>query len=263
MLAIGILRDDELEPAGTGFLIGPALAFTASHVVSEAIAESPRRNCFVVASQIVNRGETPLLWNVRTVNRMPSAAEANDRPMDIALLELEPCGDRVVEIEENRRWFFELNVATPRIGQRVVAYGFSQSEIRRSESDSLAFESTHAFRRVEGIVSEVRWPFRDIGLLPFPCFAVHAEFEAGMSGGPVFNDRYQVCGVVSCGGIPGVSWASIIWPALAIRLDGAYLPDHARSGRIRARNHHCVSFRPQEEGPVPTILFDPEFQEPW
>lgn len=260
MLAIAVLRGDELEPRGTGFLIGQSLALTATHVINDVFMESSCSESSVVAQQIVDRGEATLLWHVRDIYRFPSAAEGDDHPLDIALLRLKPHGDRVAAIEDHRRWFFELNIATPKVGQRVVAYGFSKSEVQRDPAEPFVFNLAHAFHRVEGFVSDVQWPHRDLGLLSFPCFAVAADFEPGMSGGPVFNDRDQVCGVVSSGGIAGISWASVLWPALGISLDGAYLLDHARKGTIRAKNHHCVSLLPNDEGPFPTVTFDPNVE---
>jgi Trypsin-like peptidase domain len=252
MLALSILRDDELEPVGTAFLIGPSLAFTATHTIDDVSEDYA-----VIAQQIVDHGKTPLLWSVTAMYRSPAAVSEDDRPLDIAVLALEAFGE-AIETERHRRFFFELNVATPRIGQKVVAYGFTKSATRRAADDPFLFETTHRFRHVEGVVSEVRWPHRDLGMMPWPCFAVEADFDPGMSGGPIFNSQSQVCGVVSSGGILGLSWGSILWPALRISLDGIHLLDLARRGVIRVRNHHCVTLWPDNhQGPFPGVAFDP------
>lgn len=263
VLAIAVLGGEELTQLGTGFLIGQSLAFTAAHVISDPFfRKSKDEDCFVVAYQVVNRGQTPLLWSIRRICRFPSVAGTDDRPLDIALLKLERHGEPVAEIEKHRRMFFGMNVAPPKVGQPVVAYGFAKSTIQSDPANPLVFDVGHTFRRVEGQVSEIRSPYRDLALMPFPCFSVNADFEAGMSGGPVFNSQDQICGIVSSGGIGGVSWASILWPSLAIKCEGTHLLDLARNGRIRARNHHCVSLRPNGEEPAPTVVFEHDFELP-
>jgi hypothetical protein len=172
-------------------------------------------------------------------------------------LPLKPFGAVQSEIEDHRRWFFELNVATPRIGTRVEAYGFTESACELSQEGPFTFNSRHSFLRVPGEIVDVHFPKRDDAGMPFPCFQIAADFEPGMSGGPVFNDRDQVCGVVSRGGGFGVSWASILWPALAIRMKGKTALQLVREGAIRARNYHCVNVYDVPGEPFPGISFDP------
>jgi len=83
-----------------------------------------------------------------------------------------------------------------------------------------------------------------------------------MSGGPVFNDRNQVCGVVSRGGGFGISWASTLWPALAIRMKGKTALQLVREGEIRAHNYHCVNVYDVPGEPFPGVSFDPNREVP-
>lgn len=256
ILAIGMFADGAITPLGTGFLIGGSLALTATHCVNDTFLKDLGEHYFVVV-QIVDRGAEPLLWNVRGIYRIPSLAEGEDRPLDIAVLKLGAHGESNPAIEAFRGNYFELNVATPSVGETVKAYGYAKSRIETDPGGLLCFELRHAYRRVEGRITEIHVPQRDAAFLPFPCFSVEGDFEPGMSGGPVFNERNQVCGLITGGGIDGISWASVLWPALGIKLDGRYLLDYARATRIRASNHHCVTLHESPDGPIPSISFDP------
>lgn len=215
-----------------------------------------------VAQQIIDRQEEPLLWRVKEMGRYPSLSERDDRPFDVGLLALEPFGSVQPNIEDHRQWFFELNVATPRIGTHVRAYGFAESTCEPLTEKPLTFASRHSFRKVAGEIVDIHFPKRDDAGMPFPCFQIAADFEPGMSGGPVFNDRDQICGVVSRGGGFGVSWASILWPSLAIRINGKIALQLVREGAIRARNHHCVNVQDAPSEPFPGISFDPTTEVP-
>ena len=68
--------------------------------------------------------------------------------------------------------------------------------------------------------------FRDKVMLPCPCFEISATFGPGMSGGPVFNEQGEICGIVSSG-IAGTSssYATTLWPSLSeiYNLEGNYI----------------------------------------
>lgn len=264
ILGLSAHKEGQLFSCGTAFLIGKQLAMTATHVLDQPFdrrhfdQDAPGADEFgVVASQIIERREHPLLWRVKEMGRYPSLSERDDRPFDIGLLALEPFSPVEPGIEYHRNWFFELNVATPKIGMRVVAYGFTKPRWDRDPDDADTFNLQCKFRRIEGTVVDVHFPKRDDAGMPFPCFQVDADFEPGMSGGPIFNDRQQVCGVISRGSGFGASWGSILWPALAIHINGKTGLELAHNGEIRARNFHCVKLHQVPGEKFPDVSFDP------
>ncbi len=259
ILGLSAYKEGQLFSCGTAFLIGKRLAMTATHVLDQPFDhDTPEADEFgVVAHQIIERQASPLLWRVKEMGRYPSLSGRDDRPFDIGPLALEPFGPVEPEIEFHRDLFFALNVATPKIGTRVVAYGFTKARWDRDSNSADAFDLRCQFRRIEGAVVDVHFPKRDDAGMPFPCFQVDADFESGMSGGPIFNDRQQVCGVVSRGGEFGASWGSILWPALAIQVNGKTGLELAHEGRIRAQNFHCVKLRKIQEEKFPSVSFDP------
>src|SRR5699024_4116564 len=149
---------------------------------------------------------------------------------------------------------FELNISPPKEGEKVAAYGFPNSKIKKiSENDDYdEFDYLNYNREVEGVVTKVFPKFRDKGFMTFPCFEIEREFANGMSGGPIFNEDDQVCGVISSCGINGVSYGSTLWPALGIKIGNKYLKDLARQGIIHAVNYEKIILE-EHQGKFPNI----------
>lgn len=264
ILGLSAHMEGQLFSCGTAFLIGKRLAMTATHVLDQPFnrrhfdQDAPGADEFgVLACQIIERRETPLLWQVKQMGRYPSLSKRDDRPFDIGLLALEPFGSVEQKIEHHRDRFLELNVATPKIGMKVVGYGFTNPRWDQDPTDIDTSNLRCQFRRIEGTVVNVHFPKRDEVGMPFPCFQVDADFEPGMSGGPIFNDRQQVCGVISRGSGFGASWGSILWPALAIQVNGMTGLELAHKGEILARNFHCVKLHQAPGEKFPDVSFDP------
>ncbi len=265
LLALAACRGGKLHSCGSGCLIGPSLALTATHVVDRPFdrrkfhsADPNDADFGLLAFQRVNRREDALSWRVKSAHRFPapSTDEENDRPIDVSLLDLAPHPPFIPELEEYRRWFFEINVAPPSVGSYVTAYGFAESEIEM-DSDPNSFVCKNQPVKIEGQVKEVYFPRRDHGFLPFPCFEIEGDFRPGMSGGPIFNERNQVCGIVSSGGILGVSYGTVLWPLLAVEFQGRRMLDLARERQIRVVNHQCVSIHVSKGYQFPRVEFDP------
>ena len=75
-------------------------------------------------------------------------------------------------------------------------------------------------------LAEVHEQNRDAVMLPFPCFRTNAQFDHGMSGGPIFNEAVELCGLI-CSGFPPseegcVSYGASLWPSMATELDLPY-----------------------------------------
>jgi hypothetical protein len=140
----------------------------------------------------------------------------------------------------------------PEIGERVAAFGYRRSSIQVSKN---AAGGNHIDLNDEpmtsvGVVREVYEWKRDSAVLPFPCYYVGARFDAGMSGGPVFDETGALCGIVCTNldashlvGEP-VSYVSTLWPFFRLMLSadrgnnfprGLRYPaiDLARGGQIK------------------------------
>jgi hypothetical protein len=267
ILSLAVFKDGHLYPCGSAFLVGRYLAMTATHILEQPfdqrtynIKHGEDPDFGVIAIQIVNRRRETLLWKVKSMYSCPSMSEIHERSFDVAFLNLEPFASSEEAIENFRWWFFELNVAPPKIGTKITAYGFTNPRIDQNEPISFNFSFRAKFHRVEGTITDLHIPVRDSGVMAFPCFQVDQQFEPGMSGGPIFNKKDQICGVVSRGSDFGISWGSIIWPALAINVNGKMGLDLAKDGKIRARNFHCVKIHYEDGKKFPSVSFDPNLQ---
>jgi hypothetical protein len=270
MLAVAAYYEDRVYPCGTAFLVGPSLAVTAAHVVDQPFdcrvysPPDPENPDFgIIAIQRVNKEERGLCWRVESEHRFPAPWTGEDddyeatRPVDVAVLKLVPLPPLVPELEDWRRSHLEVNVAPPSVGSMVTAFGFTRSDMNAEPIDSTLLMCSNVCRVVQGTVTDVFFPRRDRSMLVFPCFGIEGDFHSGMSGGPIFNDRGQVCGVVISGGIPGVCHGAVLWPILGVEVDGRRLLDLAAQGHIRAANHHCVTIHPDPAYEFPGITFNP------
>ncbi len=275
LLTLAEYRSGRLVPCGTAFLVGKSLALTAAHLVEQPsdrrkgdLRKAPEPDFGIVAIQRIAGGRAALCWRVEWVYRFPAASEiAEDgQYVDAALLTLIPLPPPLPHLESWRSLCLPLNVAPPAIGARVTGFGLTEMTMSQSAPlnpmDPLDAMCQQARRRVEGEVTGVFFPRRDRIALPFPCFEVRGDFEPGMSGGPIVDERGEVCGIISRGGIPGVSYGCVLWPVLGIEIDGKFLLDIARAGGLRARNLHRVSVHPAPGFLFPDVSFDAAASEP-
>jgi hypothetical protein len=242
--------DDIIEGIGTGFIINPnGLFVTASHVLVQAHDCGVRR---MGATGFYNHYEFYALY---ANNQM--AGEGSDlfggllpveniwAPIDLDIgygqLKLpihKETGNPIPTMSAR------LRAAIPEVGEIVTAVGYlAMCGTCREENGSLDIEFKMNTAVVSGKVVEVKPVRRDSGLLSFPCFRVDAEYDHGMSGGPIFDASGRVCGVV-CSGADwnGGSWGSLIWPLFGSEierrreaggpLEKALLYDLAKEGSI-------------------------------
>jgi S1-C subfamily serine protease len=120
----------------------------------------------------------------------------------------------------------KLNALPPQEGTTVSAFGYPSTNIEavitHSEDISITFR-VHAMTTT-GPVLRVFENRRDSSMLNFPCFEINARFEPGMSGGPVFNESGELCGIICSAitptqGVAHIAYAASLWPILGIKID--------------------------------------------
>lgn len=197
---------EEIVRSGTAVFIHPALAITAKHVILDywerlvgRIPEDTQvgEDFTIISNQLLSSGDEAL-WSVSRVYLVEDA--------DLAVLYLLPLNDTAKKQRDlQRRPRFSL--VAPPVGSRVAAYGFSVPEndvidIREfNVGDPLDWEDRPI--SATGIVSQVFLAAEPGTLAREPCFVTNARFDGGMSGGPVFNQDSELCGVVSWSMPPG------------------------------------------------------------
>src|SRR6185437_12557431 len=120
-----------------------------------------------------------------------------------------------------------LTFTTPTVGEHTLGFGYygSKGNITNKIMDGKTiadYSQKTAF--TQGIVKNIFPEKRDAIILKFPSFEIDAQFNPGMSGGPVFNEKGFVCGIV-CSSMPleetgeHLSYVSLLWPSLGTLLE--------------------------------------------
>jgi hypothetical protein len=122
----------------------------------------------------------------------------------------------------------QLRPEIPKPGSKVAALGYHQMKGTFKTTDLDTFEMTYEQNTVEvvGTVTDVHPEFREMGLLNFPCFVVDADYDHGLSGGPIFDETGSVCGVVCSGNTWGQgSYGSLVWPIFGCEIEVSRAPN--------------------------------------
>jgi hypothetical protein len=201
-----VFRDEGGDhTAGSAVLVAPGIAICAHHVILDFEEALRAGRCALLCAGPANHGT--VFWMVRNVVSIPGT--------DLTIL----CMTLASAMPpQNRFVVAHLTTRTPAIGERVALYGLPALARTGASKDGNAHIPLSA-RYTSGEVLEVHHDGRDKVMLPGPCFAVSCAAFGGMSGGPVFDDRGYLVGVVSTSydGDAPIAFVSHLWPALSIQ----------------------------------------------
>lgn len=207
-LVTDVGTDDPLI-VGTAFPIGQKTLVTAKHVLEETWEAKEnldiKRNLFAVQALPQNR---IILWVITQVIAHKTA--------DLMLLYVDPEANRHNPTLWVPPWRARRNA--PHKGEMVMAVGYVKGKLRiasRNPNGGGVLEMSDQGQMNFGMVKTVHNKSRDRVMLPCPCFEIGASFGPGMSGGPVFDRKGRICGIVSTG-IEGAvsSYAVTLGPSL-------------------------------------------------
>lgn len=204
---------------GSGVLVGPGVVLCATHVLSphldSLMAGAEIATCLGISSHGIQ------IWNVRKITVVPGT--------DITILGLELTS--ALPPEET---FIQsvITTRTPAIGEQLTICGFraSEAEFRRNED---GVKTSGEMWVCKGAIVEVYPQGRDRAMIPWPALAVEVPSRGGMSGGPVYDCHGLLVGLL-CSSVDyedgaGISYVSMLWPALTARFEGAWPPGLYRS----------------------------------
>lgn len=225
--------DNHLLPVGTAFCISRiGLVASAAHNALAALQYHPR------GEKILQRAELPpnvdlgsiglsVLHNwvsaqdTLSVNIWPLEGVQGAQPTDLIF--------GFPKFQQDFPYLpLRISLALPRIGSKVICVGYCETDLTEGSLSVEALKSgaisdwpshyRHKFQAVEGTVRHIYTQEFLPGYLRGACFEIDTEVKSGMSGGPVFNEHGNVCGVVSATasqffGRPS-SLATLFYPAL-------------------------------------------------
>jgi S1-C subfamily serine protease len=258
---------NSFDPMGSGVIITPELVLTARHVFDDyrknlGDEPPPDGSHTGFACAVLQEHRT-----AGTIVRHEIAKVWSAPWTDLALLRLrEPACD----FQGKPLRVVAMTMLPPAVGSQVAAFGYPRSTVIESEESVLV--SRRGVTTV-GQVMELHLDGRDRSMLPWPCFRIDARIDGGMSGGPVFNNKGELCGLMCSGvGQPSaneghLSYVTLLWPMLGLTLDfprigypaGKYPAiELAREKMILARHWDRVSITCRADGEAELAAFHPQ-----
>lgn len=135
-----------------------------------------------------------------------------------------------------------VNPFAPPVDEPIAAFGYRRGWARasRNAAGGPHIDVGDEFMSSVGVVREIHEWRRDQIMLPFPCYQVSARFDAGMSGGPVFDECGSLCGLI-CASVDGshesgepISFVTTLWPLFALIVNFDREDNHPRGIRYPA-----------------------------
>jgi hypothetical protein len=205
---------------GSGVFVADRLLMTARHVVqgywdaynnSKIKMNQPGKKMAdfeMFAIQAPGNSAKPALWAASKVAVCPYS--------DLALISVVPADD--LAKAQPPLGPLRLNILPPIKGEKITAFGYASTSVVAEIGQQVEFQLNPSTSM--GTVTEVFPEKRDSTLLSFPSYEVEAHFIGGMSGGPIFNEAGELCGLICSGydDVP-VAYGVVLWPMVGIRID--------------------------------------------
>jgi len=202
---------------GSAVLVAPGIALCARHVVESHVQEILDKKIDFICSGISRSGM--MFWRVKEITLT--------RQTDVAILAL-TFASRFPK--RNEFTLAAISTRLPREGELMTIAGFRASQ---DEFLSLPPTPNSIGGNILVATGEVRQLFEDRRdyMLPGPTVVLDCANLGGMSGGPAFDERGMLVGVLGVGedaseNAVGIAYVSLIWPALAMQIQPTWPPGY-------------------------------------
>lgn len=188
---------------GSGVMVGPGLGLCAAHVLHEYdfYDKLQRGEATLVVQAPLSDGGM-MLWTVLRIALVP---ESDLAVLSMALSSRYPADRHFVTAH--------LTTRMPALGDILTVTGLSAA----GDGTEAIGSNTRIEMAPQCQLGRVidRYPNGRDRRLPGPCLAVECAVPGGTSGGPVFDSRGYLVGILSASYVgPEISFVSHVWPAL-------------------------------------------------
>jgi hypothetical protein len=205
---------------GSGVFVADRLVMTVKHVVQgcwdiyqkhKVVLERQGKKMAdfeMFAVQAPGTSSETALWAARKIALCPYS--------DLALIGVVPVDE--LAKAQSELMAPPLRILPPAKDEKIAAFGYASTSTVSEEGLQVKFGLNPSIS--EGVVTEVYPQSRDSALLSFPSFEMETHFIGGMSGGPIFNETGEICGLV-CSGYDDapVAYGVVLWPMTGIRIE--------------------------------------------
>lgn len=211
MLAVCFGAPAYTKVLGSAVLVAPGIALCAWHVLADRL-DKPE---WLTLMSPVEDG-TLQIWSVRSYT--------HPRGTDLVLLNvhLATAIQSPVLIRQAL-----VTARVPAVGEMLTIIGSIAAQPEFATNGTPDGEAIRAGIFISrGPVTRRYIPRRDQAVLPWPCLEVSVATHGGMSGGPVFDERGALVGVL-CSSFDtedgsGPSYVSLLFPALVVKISGGW-----------------------------------------
>lgn len=221
-VALGGFKDGIFIASGTATFIAPGLLITAKHVIQHYLREFSQRpmekipndtdaNISIYATHITDN-RIISVWGINAFFTVSNT--------DIAYLQAIPLKGGAKNYKFNKLPIIQF--LPPKPGSKIYSYGHRRTTGKLKDG-KFSLESNLV--ATQGIIKEIHHHERDSFMINFPSFQTNAQFDSGMSGGPIFDEEGHLCGIISSNlppvnlGEEHVSYGALIWLSMSTKID--------------------------------------------
>lgn len=241
VVAIAGLFDDQLISIGSGVMIGPGIALTATHVLDEFPKDGSGPVLISFLPDGAARAWLPSAVVTCSGQSQHGLLEEKKFKSDLSVVS---CTLNSASLPKQPFSLAPLELCLPLPGERLWAVGFRDSPVDGEAAATPLVSS--------GLVSNC-YPHGRGERMASSCIEIDMETLGGMSGGPVMNADGRVIGIVSSSFEGGPTYATLVWDAMRLSIEGlppevwggdqAGLNEGVEKGLIRIKGKYTCDAR--------------------